>query len=225
MKFNLPNYILDLCNEENIKPFSHYVKRDPWELVIDSIESSFLNKKGIYCFWWSGAHEKLMSLDNILNHLGHPYTINKNNQCDHNMVALYIGMTSKAAMRKGNSFSGRLIDRLIRFPKVFQEYKRHNRFELCKRKTGTCGNFDLFNFPETIRAALAKETDSPNLTLEGAENILINYPKLIRKFSEEYKDIFFNNYSISFVPFSDEIEMFYAEALAIGYLRPWLNHS
>ncbi len=225
MEIALPQYISDLCSATRIKPFNHYVERSGWRLHSDRVEQDFLNKKGIYCFWWSGSHQTLFDKGNVLSHLGHPYVLNERLVLDHGMVPLYIGMTSKAAERSGSRLTGRLVDRLTRFPKVFREYKRGNRFELCKRKTGTCGNFDLFNFPEKIRSELANQRNTPNLTLEEAETLLIDHPGLIEKFADEYKSIFYDNYSISFVAFADEIEMFYAEALAIGYLRPWLNHS
>jgi hypothetical protein len=208
-----------------MKPFSHYVNRVSWRLYTERVENIFLNKKGIYCFWWSGKREDLINERNVLNHMGNPYCLNEKLLFSHTMIPLYVGMTSKAAQRNGSELTGRLIDRLTRFPKVFQEYKRGNRFELRKRKTGTCGNFDLFNFPERIRATLSTELGSPNLTLEEAEELLINHPRIVDRFAEEYKDLFYSNYSIAFVSFTDEVEMFYAEALAIGYLRPWLNHS
>jgi hypothetical protein len=225
MEFTLPNYIVDLCSTERIKPFSYYVNRESWSLRTDRVEKDFLNKKGVYCFWWSGKREDLLNERNVLSYMGCRYDLNECRLFDHGMIPLYVGMTAKAAQKNGSNFTGRLIDRLIRFPKVFQEYKKGNRFELCKRKTGTCGNFDLFNFPERIRAALAAERNLPNLSLKEAEVLLIDYPKLIKRFAEEYKDLFYNNYSIAFIDFADDIEMFYAEAMAIGYLRPWLNHS
>lgn len=225
VEFALPEYMVDLCSVEHIKPFSYYLNRDSWIIHSDRVEKAFLNKKGVYCFWWSGSRESLVNDQNVLNHAGHRYSIDEDRTFGHTMIPLYVGMTAKAAQRNGGRLTGRLIDRLTRFPKVFQEYKRGDRFELCKRKTGTCGNFDLFNFPERIRAALAIERNAPNLTLEEAEVWLIHHPRLITRFAEEYKDIFYNNYSIAFVPFTDDVEMFYAEALAIGYLRPWLNHS
>jgi len=141
------------------------------------------------------------------------------------MVPLYVGMTAMAAYKKGNALRGRIVDRLIRFPKVFQEYKIKNKFILCKRKTGTCGFFDLFDFPERIRIALSKARQAPNMTLEEAETVLIEHPDIIDSFGKEYRDSFYYNVSISFVEFIDEREMFYSEALAIGLLRPWLNHS
>ena len=99
------------------------------------------------------------------------------------------------------------------------------RIKLCKRKTGTCGLFDLFDFPERIRIALSKARLAPNMTLEEAETVLIEHPDIIDSFGKEYRDSFYYNVSISFVEFIDEREMFYSGALAIGLLRPWLNHS
>ena len=225
MEFTLPEYIVDLCSVEHMKPFSYYVNRNSWAIHTDRVEKAFLNKKGVYCFWWSGSLDALVNDQNVLSYAECRYSVNEDKAFDHSMIPLYVGMTAKAAQRNGSGLTGRLIDRLTRFPKVFQEYKRGHRFELCKKKTGTCGNFDLFNFPERIRTALASERNSPNLTLEEAEVFLIQHPRVIMRFAEEYKDLFYNNYSIAFVPFADDVEMFYAEALAIGYLRPWLNHS
>ena len=50
---------------------------------------------------------------------------------EHDMVPLYVGMTAMAAYEKENALRGRIVDRLIRFPKVFQEYKIKNKFILC----------------------------------------------------------------------------------------------
>ncbi len=227
MEICVPDFLIELCKEKNIKPFSFYVNRDHWSLKKDKVENSFLNKKGVYCFWWSGPITDLINIKNNLNYNGYKYSLNENIFFKHNMIPLYIGMTSKAAIRKGNRLIGRLVDRFIRFPKVFQEYKnmKEKRYSLCKKKTGTCGNFDLFNFPEQIRQTLSAKLKIKNLTLQEAEVLLFQNQDIVDYYAEKYKDIFYNNYSISFINFSQESEMFYAEAMAIGYLRSWLNHS
>lgn len=227
MEICLPNFLIELCDEKNIRPFSYYVNRDPWSLNTDTVENTFLDRKGVYCFWWSGPVTDLINDKNVLSYNGYKYSLNKTLFFEHKMIPLYIGMTSKAAARKGNRLVGRLIDRFVRFPKVFQEYKikKEKRYSLCKKKTGTCGNFDLFNFPEQIRQALSLKLNFENLTLQEAEALLYQNQEIVDHYAEKYKDIFFRNYSISFVSFSQETEMFYAEAMAIGYLRPWLNHS
>jgi hypothetical protein len=225
MEFTLPKYITDLCSKEYMNPFSYYVKRDSWSLHADRIEKTFLNKKGVYCFWWSGKKEVLLNETNDFSYNDCRYSLNEQCVFDHGMIPLYVGMTAKAAEKVGRGYNGRMIDRLITFPNIFRLNKKGNRFALCKRKTATWCDFDLFNFPEKIRATLATERTSPNLTLEQAELLLIDHPVLIERFAKEYKDLVYDNYTISFVEFTDEVEMFYAEALAIGYLRPWFNHS
>jgi hypothetical protein len=227
MEISVPNFLIDLCDKKNIRPFSYYVNREPWSLKTDRVENAFLNKKGVYCFWWSGPIKDLINGKNNLSYNGYKYSLNQNFFFEHKMIPLYIGMTSKAAILNGNRLFGRLIDRLVRFPKIFQEYKvkKEGRYSLCKKKTGTCGNFDLFNFPEQIRQKLSLKFDNENLTLQEAETLLYQNQEIVEHYAEKYKDIFFHNYSISFRSFSKETEMFYAEAMAIGYLRPWLNHS
>jgi hypothetical protein len=73
--------------------------------------------------------------------------------------------------------------------------------------------------------ALAEREKLPGMTLEQAELVFLKHPDLVARFQEEYKDVYHKNYSISFVAFSDETELFFAEALAIGAFRPWLNRS
>ncbi len=55
VEITLPQYISNLCSVAYIKPFSHYVERASWKLQTERVEIAFLNKKGIYCFWWSGS--------------------------------------------------------------------------------------------------------------------------------------------------------------------------
>lgn len=216
-----------LLERGNIHPFSKYTNRDPWSIKTAEVESAFLGKKGIYCFWWTGPKGKLLSNTNALKHLGFDYEVHRHTIDPGSPIPLYVGMTSKAAIRDGGALKGRMIDRLIRFPKVFQEYKktRESRFELEKRKTGTCGVFDLFCFPERIRAELSNRLNDSSITIKQAEYILFKYPELTHHFAEEYKDLFYYNFSISFSEIHDEVDLFYSEALAIGTLRPWLNHS
>lgn len=225
MEITLPAFIGDLCSAGNIRPFPYYVERSPWRIRLERVQNAFLNKKGIYCFWWSGDRAGLLNEKNALRHLGFEYRLNERCNFDHGMVPIYVGMTAKAAKLNGRLLQGRLIDRLVRFPHAFREWKKGDRFELCKRKTGTCGTFDLFNFPERIRSAIAEREKLKELTLEAAEQLFLRHPDLVDRFQEEYKDVYHDNYSISFVAFTDEVEMFFAEALAIGILRPWLNHS
>ncbi len=96
---------------------------------------------------------------------------------------------------------------------------------LVKAKTGTCGNFDLFEFPERIRYDISVEINNPEVSIHEVETHILVYDEIRKMYETEYKNIYINNYSVSFSPLESDVDIFYAEALAIGYLEPWLNKS
>jgi hypothetical protein len=90
-------------------------------------------------------------------------------------------------------------------------------------------NFELFDFPERVRAKVGSLSGKRNMSLAAAQEYLITHTNkchaLIEEFQQEYYSLLFDNYAISFVPFVDEADLFYAEALTIGLLRPPLNQG
>lgn len=100
---------------------------------------------------------------------------------------------------------------------------------LTERPKGAFGshNFVLFDYRERVRAKVALLAGKPKMSMAAAQDYLIAHTAkcrtLIDEFQQDYYSLIFDNYSISFVPFVDESDLFYAEALTIGLLRPPLN--
>jgi hypothetical protein len=100
---------------------------------------------------------------------------------------------------------------------------------LTERPKGAFGshNFALFGYRERVRARVALMAGKPKMSMAAAQEYLNTHTgkcrDLIDEFQQDYYSLLFDNYSISFVPFVDESELFYAEALTIGLLRPPLN--
>jgi hypothetical protein len=230
MKIDAPDFLRELCAVESVRPFSHYVQRSPWGLRTAHVEETFLDRSGLYCFWWSGPRGVFLERISRYTYAGEPYPVSPRPNVGHDFIPAYVGMTAMAARRVGGRLKGRMIDRLVRFPTGMTRWlSSPKEARLVRRLSGTSGNFELFDYPERIRARLAISAGMPDLSLAAAQDYLNTRQAecrgLIAEFLEDYCSLLFDNYSISFVPFTDEVELFYAEALAIGLLRPCLNHN
>lgn len=229
MELDAPDFLRALCEASLIRPVSHYVQRNPWSLRDANVAEAFLGRMGLYCFWWSGPRRMFLDRLTRYKYRGEGYPGGTRHELEHGMIPAYVGMTANAARRVGRRLEGRMVDRLVRF-NTGMSYWLTSRKEsrLTCPPTGMT-NFTLFNFPERIRARVAAVVGRPDLSLTDAQEYLIeNGPAcrvLIAEFHEEYLTLMYDNYSISFVPFASETDLFYAEALSIGVLRPCLNHS
>jgi hypothetical protein len=229
MEMKPPEFLRELCSAESIRPFSHYVRRTPWAIREETVARAFLGRMGVYCFWWSGRPATFLDRLARYTYMDEPYPLDTRPTFDHGLIPAYVGMTANAARRAGGKLEGRMVDRLVRFV-IGMNYWLTSRKEarLVEPLTGM-SNFNLFDYPERIRARLAAQLGKPELSVADAQNYLIDCPSecrdLIAEFDDDYRTLMFDNYSISFVPFANEADLFYAEALAIGALRPCLNHS
>lgn len=122
-----------------------------------------------------------------------------------------------------------MVDRLVRFNTGMNGWLTSRKESRLTNPLTGMTNFTLFDYPERIRARLADMIGRPDLSLADAQEYLIENGhacrSLIAEFHENYLTLMYDNYSISFVPFASEAELFYAEALSIGVLRTCLNHS
>lgn len=225
MNFELTAMVDVLIAAESIHPFNAYVNAESWRLNRALFDAHFLDRKGVYCFWWSGQRDVLPNGNDAITYQENQFELNRSLRLPHGMVPMYVGMTAKAGFMTGTRLAGRMVDRFLRFPKVFSEYTTHGVMNLHTQKTGTCGNFNLLNFPERVRLALSEAREDPTMTLESAGEFLLHHQNIKGRFSQEYMQMYMNNYSVSFSASDDEVDNFYSEALAIGYLRPWLNKS
>jgi len=220
MEMDSPKFLRELCAKESIRPFSHFVERSPWKLRKSNFKETFDGKMGIYCCWWSGPQKKFLDLIAQRENCGEGHPRKVGLSLEHDLIPAYVGRTANAAKR--------IHQRLIEFPRSMKRWLTTEQ-RLIKPLNGFCGNFNLFNYPDRARDRIASMVNDPSISLAQAQVYLIENPsqchELIGEFQQDYYSLMYDNYSISFVPFSDEWDSFFAEALCIGLLRPPLNLS
>lgn len=231
MTIALPKWFDILTSRQSIRPYSHYVTRKPWKLRTSVVANQFQGTFGLYALWWIGDLNKIATRLAQFTFNGEPYIDFREVHFGHNILPVYVGLTSSAAGVVGSRPKGRMVDRLVRFPTGMKRYLtgKGERRLVNWQLRGPSRSFYLFDFPEKIRQYMGKRTRNLAITLEEAQKLFDEQPHkyadVIHYFQSEYYDLFYDNYAISYVPFSSEIELFYAEALAIGLLRPCFNRN
>jgi len=237
MEMDCPEFLRKLCAIESIRRLSHYVERSPWGLRHKNFEDDFHGKMGLYCFWWSGPRQRLLDarrgtgrsetqrwsgprqrlLDALTQYQykgehypapGFPRLVFRHNYV---YVPLYVGMTTRAA----NRMHQRLIDFTDLMSRWLTKESRMSKFA------------QLFGYPERICARIAPMVGKTRISVDEARTYVIaNKHKcqaMIDELQKDYHSLLYDHFSISFVPFEEEADLFYAEALSIGLLRPPLN--
>jgi hypothetical protein len=225
MKMDVPEFLRKLCARESIRPLSYYVERSPWRLRKTNFESAFDGKMGLYCFWWSGSTKKFLNQLAKFEKKGEFYPGPTSMELIHDLIPAYVGMTTNLE----NRIRLRIVQNAGHMEYWLTKESRLIKLPKLAPLSGTSTNFRLFEYPERIRSRVAAMAGKQDLTLAAAQEFIVKHTPdcrdLIAEFQEDYYSLLFDNYSISFVPFADEFELFYAEALSIGLLRPPLNHT
>jgi hypothetical protein len=225
MEIDCPEFLRKLCARDSILPLSHYVQRSPWGLREDNFEKAFAGTMGLYCFWWSGPAMKFLNQLAKFEKKGEHYPGPTSMELGHDLIPAYVGMTINLA----NRIRLRLVQIAGHMEHWLTKESRLIKLPKLAPLSGTSTNFRVFEYPERIRSRVASMTGKQDMTLAAAQDFIVTRTPhcrdLIAEFQEDYYSLLFDNYSTSFVPFADESDLFYAEALSIGLLRPPFNHT
>jgi hypothetical protein len=221
MEMDCPDFLRTLCAVESIRPWSHYGERSRWRLRKDHFDATFAGKMGLYCYWWTGPRQEFLGRLTRYQYKGELYAKSTSLEFHHAFIPVYVGISANAEKR--------MRQRLMRFASLVNQWLMKESRLITPPKPGCGQNFELFDFPDRVRAGVAVLAGVRNMSLAQAQQYLAeNHAKcrsLIKAVQKEYHSLLFDNYSLSFVSFSDEADLFYAEALSIGLLRPPFNHG
>ncbi len=223
MEIDAPEFLQELCAIRSIRPWSHYVRRSPWALRKENFHTAFAGKMGLYCFWWSGPRKKFLNHLARYQYKGERYPGPNVLDLEHDQFPVYVGMTVASA-------TNRMRLRLIQFANLVSQWLvKESRLTEPPATGFRFHSFELFGFRDRVRSSIAARTGKPQISFADAQEYLLAHPAecrdLVAEFQEDFRSLVFDNYSISFVSFADESDLFYAEALSIGLLRPPLNHT